>query len=191
MQRNMGFSEHCACPKEQSNLPSQSHAYIATGCCPRHETLNASYTGLSRANSEHKGNDSYPTVLGVAAFGNDRSAMLEPPPQQCLCNCLAILLCNTGYFCILQQNLSFCQHPEHSSACSVLNDIMTEVPLERISVLLAILIVRILKANNIQDPAALTLTLSLLHKTQDLRQVACINCTQCIRAQSTLHFGIG
>jgi len=48
----------------------------------------------------------YLAVLGVAAFENDRGAMLKPPPQQCLCNCLAILLCNVGYFCILHQYLA-------------------------------------------------------------------------------------
>jgi len=49
---------------------------------------------------------SYLAMFGVAAFGNDRGAMLKPPPQQCLSNCLAILLCNMGYFCILHHTLA-------------------------------------------------------------------------------------
>lgn len=45
-------------------------------------------------------------MFRVAAFGDDRGAMLKPPPQQCLSNCLAILLCNMGYFCILHHTLA-------------------------------------------------------------------------------------
>ena len=43
----------------------------------------------------------YLTVLGVDTFGDDRGAMLEPPPQQCLGYCLAMLSCNAGNCLVL------------------------------------------------------------------------------------------
>ena len=35
-------------------------------------------------------------MFGVGAFGDDRGAMLEAPPQQCLSFGLAVLSCNAG-----------------------------------------------------------------------------------------------
>ena len=38
----------------------------------------------------------YLTVFGIGTFGDDRGAMLEAPPQQCLSYCLTVLSCNVS-----------------------------------------------------------------------------------------------
>ena len=43
----------------------------------------------------------YLTVFGVGTFGDDRGAMLEAPPQQCLSYCLAMLSCNASNCLVL------------------------------------------------------------------------------------------